>query len=87
MNMDPNMNMNTNTTTTAEAAAHAAAIGLWQYSPSLIGAVVGASVFGILTGAHGWMFWKSRTKMCIPFIVGAFSTSHVSLLLLVLSVC
>jgi len=70
------MNMNATTTAGAEAAAHAAALGLWQYTPSLIGAVVGASVFGILTGAHGWMFWKTRTKLCIPFILGAFSTSQ-----------
>ncbi|KAF2795377.1 hypothetical protein K505DRAFT_239933 [Melanomma pulvis-pyrius CBS 109.77] len=62
-----------NSTASAEATAAAHALGLWQYKPSLVGAVVGASVFGILTGAHGWMFWKKRNKMCIMFILGAFN--------------
>lgn len=43
----------------------------YHYDPSLAGAIVVASLFGILTAVHTWQVARYRTLYFIPFVLGA----------------
>ena len=43
---------------------------LYRYIPSLALGIVAALVFGLLTAAHIYRMFRSRSWFCIPFIVG-----------------
>ncbi|KAM0207326.1 hypothetical protein ACHAQD_012078 [Fusarium lateritium] len=46
---------------------------LWEYLPSLPGAITFAILFLIITILHGWRMFKTKLWFCIPFFIGGVS--------------
>jgi hypothetical protein len=52
---------------------------LWEYLPSLPGAIAFTIAFLLITSAQGWRMFKGKHWFCIPFFIGGvckFSKSH-----------
>lgn len=43
---------------------------LWEYVPSLPGAITFAILFLIITILHGWRMYRTKLWFCIPFFIG-----------------
>jgi hypothetical protein len=45
---------------------------LWNYVPSMAGAVIFILLFLAIAGLHFWRLFKTRTWFCLPFAIGFF---------------
>ncbi|PTD12548.1 hypothetical protein HYE67_008136 [Fusarium culmorum] len=43
---------------------------LWEYLPSLPGAIASTIVFLLITSAQGWRIFRGKHWFCIPFFIG-----------------
>ncbi|KAL6918978.1 hypothetical protein FSHL1_002959 [Fusarium sambucinum] len=43
---------------------------LWEYLPSLLGAIAFTIAFLLITSAQGWRMFKGKHWFCIPFFIG-----------------
>ncbi|KAM0342089.1 hypothetical protein ACHAPU_009702 [Fusarium lateritium] len=43
---------------------------LWEYLPSLPGAIAFTVLFLLITTLHGWRMFKAKLWFCIPFFIG-----------------
>lgn len=63
----------TNSTSTSDTR------DLYPYDPSKIGTLVAAGLFGITAFIHLFMMIRKKTWFYTAMVVGAFSSSHLSL--------
>jgi hypothetical protein len=55
---------------------------LWKYVPSMAAAVIFLILYLIASCMHTWKMWTMRMWFCIPFVIGGFCPSLLSLLYL-----
>jgi hypothetical protein len=48
---------------------------IWHYVPNLPAAIAFAAIFSVATLAHTWKMLRTRTWICLPFVVGGICTS------------
>jgi hypothetical protein len=49
----------------------------YHYQPSMAAAALFVALFGIVTVAHVYQMFRSRTWFMIPFVIGGFCKSYI----------